>query len=103
MLVALDAVDKEANRVNPRAQVLITVGELAGLLADGRPLTILDVRWKLGEPDGYPAYLQGHLPGAVYASLDDELSDQTIADRGRHPLPSGHSVAAAARRCEVAA
>jgi thiosulfate/3-mercaptopyruvate sulfurtransferase len=87
--------------VNARAQVLITAEELAGLLANGRPLTILDVRWKLGEPDGYPAYLQGHLPGAVYASLENELSDHTISGRGRHPLPSGRSVQAAARRWGV--
>jgi thiosulfate/3-mercaptopyruvate sulfurtransferase len=87
--------------VNARAQVLITAAELAGLLADGRSVTILDVRWKLGEPDGYPAYLQGHLPGAVYASLEDELSDHTITGRGRHPLPSGRSVEAAARRWGV--
>ena len=42
--------------------------------------------------------LQGHLPGAVYVSLEDELSDHTITGRGRHPLPSGRSVEAAARR-----
>jgi thiosulfate/3-mercaptopyruvate sulfurtransferase len=34
----------------------------------------------------------------VYVSLDDELSDHTIAGRGRHPLPSGRSLEAAARR-----
>ena len=87
--------------MNARAQVLITAAELADLLADGHPVTILDVRWKLGGPDGFPAYLQGHLPGAVYASLEDHLSDHTITDRGRHPLPSGRSVEAAARRWGV--
>ncbi len=81
--------------------MLITAAELNGHIQSGRPLTILDVRWKLDEPDGYPAYLQGHLPGAVYVSLEDELSDHTIAGRGRHPLPSGHSVEAAARRWGV--
>lgn len=81
-----------------RAQVLITAGEFAGLIRSGRPVVILDVRWKLGEPDGYSAYLQGHLPGAVYVCLEDELSDHRVAGRGRHPLPSGRSVEAAARR-----
>jgi thiosulfate/3-mercaptopyruvate sulfurtransferase len=33
----------------------------------------------------------------VYVSLDDELSDHTIAGRGRHPLPSGRDLEAAAR------
>jgi thiosulfate/3-mercaptopyruvate sulfurtransferase len=61
-------------------------------------VTILDVRWRLDKPDGRAAYLQGHIPGAVYVSLDDELSDHTITGRGRHPLPSGRSVEASARR-----
>ncbi|OBB66323.1 sulfurtransferase [Mycobacterium sp. 852014-50255_SCH5639931] len=81
-----------------RDQVLITVAELAGLLEAGDPVTILDVRWRLDEPDGRPAYLDGHLPGAVYASLEDELSDHTVAGRGRHPLPSGRDLQVAARR-----
>lgn len=81
-----------------RDQVLITAAELAGLIEAGDPVTVLDVRWRLDEPDGSPAYLQGHLPGAVYVSLEEELSDHTIGGRGRHPLPSGRSLEAAARR-----
>jgi thiosulfate/3-mercaptopyruvate sulfurtransferase len=84
--------------LNARARVLITVSELADLLGAGAPVTILDVRWRLDEPDGHAAYLQGHIPGAVYASLEDELSDHTITGRGRHPLPSGRNVEASARR-----
>jgi len=84
--------------VDTRAQVLITAAELGGLIQAGDPITVLDVRWRLDEPDGRAAYLQGHLPGAVYVSLDEELSDHTIAGRGRHPLPSGRSLEAAARR-----
>jgi thiosulfate/3-mercaptopyruvate sulfurtransferase len=79
--------------VDPRAQVLISAAELAGA-----PLSILDVRWRLDEPDGRAAYLQGHLPGAVYVSLEEELSDHTVTGRGRHPLPSGRNLEAAARR-----
>ena len=81
-----------------RSQVLITTTELAALIDAGEPLTVLDVRWRLDEPDGRPAYLQGHLPGAVYVSLEEELSDHTVAGRGRHPLPSGRNLQAAARR-----
>jgi thiosulfate/3-mercaptopyruvate sulfurtransferase len=83
--------------------VLITAGELANLLEAADLVTILDVRWRLDEPDGQATYLQGHLPGAVYVSLDDELSDHSIAGRGRHPLPSGRSVETAARRWGVRA
>lgn len=81
--------------------MLITAAELADLIQAGEPLTILDVRWRIDEPDGRPAYLEGHIPGAVYASLEDELSDHTVAGRGRHPLPSGRDLQAAARRWGV--
>lgn len=84
-----------------RADVLITADELMGMLAAGEPVAVLDVRWQLSEPDGRAAYLQGRIPGAVYVSLEDELTDHTVAGRGRHPLPSGPAVAAAARRWGV--
>jgi thiosulfate/3-mercaptopyruvate sulfurtransferase len=87
--------------LNARAQVLITAAELSDLIRAGDPVTILDVRWRLDRPDGRPAYLQGHVPGAVYVSLEDELSDHTVTGRGRHPLPSGRSVEASARRWGV--
>ncbi len=81
-----------------RAQVLITAAELAGLIQAGDPVTILDVRWRLDEPDGRATYLRGHIPDAVYVSLEEELSDHTMTGRGRHPLPQGSSLQAAARR-----
>ncbi len=81
-----------------RDQVLITATELAALIDAGDPPTILDVRWRLDDPDGRAAYLEGHLPGAVYVSLEYELSDHSIGGRGRHPLPSGRNLEAAARR-----
>jgi thiosulfate/3-mercaptopyruvate sulfurtransferase len=84
-----------------RDQVLITVTELAAAIDAGEPLSILDVRWRVDQPDGRPAYLDGHVPGAVYVSLDDELSDHTVDGRGRHPLPSGRRLEAAARRWGV--
>lgn len=62
---------------------------------------MLDVRWSLAEPDGEQAYLNGHLPGAVYVSLDDDLTDHRVTGHGRHPLPSGAGLQAAARRWGV--
>ncbi len=84
-----------------RDDVLITATELAALLAADDPVTILDVRWQLTEPDGRQAYERGHIPGAVYVSLEDELSDHSVEGRGRHPLPSGRAVEAAGRRWGV--
>jgi thiosulfate/3-mercaptopyruvate sulfurtransferase len=86
-----------------RDRVLISAGEVARLLDSGRPVTLLDVRWELTRPDGRAAYEQGHLPGAVYVSLEDELSDHRVPGRGRHPLPSGPDLQAAARRWGVRA
>jgi thiosulfate/3-mercaptopyruvate sulfurtransferase len=81
-----------------RGEVLVTATELGALIAGAAPLTILDVRWELTQPDGRAAYEEGHVPGAVYASLDDDLTDHLVTGRGRHPLPSGSAVQTAARR-----
>ena len=84
-----------------RDEVLITATELARLIDAGDPPAILDVRWRLDDPDGRAAYLGGHVPGAVYVSLEDELSDHSVTGRGRHPLPSGRKLQVAARRWGV--
>jgi thiosulfate/3-mercaptopyruvate sulfurtransferase len=84
--------------VHARDRVLITADRLAALFDSGGPPAVLDVRWRLDQPDGQAAYLRGHIPGAVYVSLEDELSDHTAERRGRHPLPSGRNLQRAARR-----
>jgi thiosulfate/3-mercaptopyruvate sulfurtransferase len=56
----------------------------------GRPdWIIVDCRFDLARPEvGRQAYERGHIPGAVYAHLNDELSGPPLTDCGRHPLPS---------------
>ncbi|MDM2399631.1 sulfurtransferase [Mycobacteroides abscessus] len=75
--------------------VLISPSELADRLTDFR---LLDVRWTVMAPDGRPAYLAGHLPGAVFVDLDADLADHSATGRGRHPLPTPQALAASARR-----
>ncbi|OAT67586.1 thiosulfate sulfurtransferase [Mycobacteroides immunogenum] len=75
--------------------VLISPSELADRLTDVR---LLDVRWTVMAPDGRPAYLAGHLPGAVFVDLDADLADHSATGRGRHPLPTPQALAASARR-----
>ncbi|MDH5325305.1 MAG: sulfurtransferase [Gammaproteobacteria bacterium] len=49
---------------------------------------IVDCRFSLADANaGQNAYLQGHIPGAVYADLDKDLSSPITANSGRHPLP----------------
>jgi thiosulfate/3-mercaptopyruvate sulfurtransferase len=36
---------------------------------------------------GYEDYLESHLPGAIYADLDNDLSGKLSEQTGRHPLP----------------
>ncbi|MGV0852648.1 sulfurtransferase [Mycolicibacterium phlei] len=78
--------------------VFISAQELTGLLGT---VTLLDVRWQLTEPDGRAGYEAEHIPGAVYVSLEDELSDHSVTGRGRHPLPSGAALQESARRWGV--
>lgn len=75
--------------------VLISPSELADRLTDVR---LLDVRWTVMAPDGRPAYLAGHLPGAVFVDLDADLADHSATGRGRHPLPTPQALQASARR-----
>lgn len=69
-----------------QAGPLISVPELADALAGREPPVLIDVRWRLGGPPGIDGYRAGHLPGAVFADLDAELSGAPGAG-GRHPLP----------------
>ncbi|WP_237569150.1 sulfurtransferase [Mycolicibacterium lacusdiani] len=84
-----------------RADVLIAAPELRARLDAGEDVSVLDVRWQLAAPDGRADYEAGHVPGAVYVSLDDDLTDHAVVGRGRHPLPSGRDVQEAARRWGV--
>jgi thiosulfate/3-mercaptopyruvate sulfurtransferase len=69
------------------ARPLITAPALERLLDSGQgPVALLDVRWRLGGPPGIQAYLQGHLPGAVFIDLDKDLAGLP-GNGGRHPLP----------------
>ncbi|ADG75484.1 Rhodanese domain protein [Cellulomonas flavigena DSM 20109] len=81
-----------------RREVLVEPDELARLLADDEPVTLLDVRWALGRTDGHERYLAAHLPGAVYVDLDTELAAPPSPATGRHPLPAVADLERAARR-----
>jgi thiosulfate/3-mercaptopyruvate sulfurtransferase len=64
------------------------------LLQSGGALAV-DCRHELANPArGARDYAQAHVPGAVYADLDHDLSDLSIEGRGRHPLPDAAAFSA---------
>lgn len=72
----------------------INATELADHL--GNPdWAIIDSRFKLAEPEqGGLDYESAHIPGAVYAHVDHDLSSPVIKGvTGRHPLPSVQTIA----------
>lgn len=77
---------------------LVRPDQLAAELTSGARVRLLDVRWRLNEPEGRPGYLAGHLPGAVYVDLERELSRPGRPEEGRHPLPDFADLQAAVQR-----
>ncbi len=66
---------------------LISANELSGHIKDPNWI-VFDCRFTLAETGaGRAAYLQSHLPGAIYVHLDDDMSSPITASTGRHPLP----------------
>ena len=70
---------------------LITCTELQALQQSAAPLLIVDCTADLMNPAaGLQQFLDAHIPGAIHADLDHDLSAHGTADAasgGRHPLP----------------
>jgi thiosulfate/3-mercaptopyruvate sulfurtransferase len=64
--------------------------------------TLLDVRWELGGPPGWPLYLEGHIPGAAFVDLETALAGPP-GEGGRHPLPPVDVFGSAMRAAGVSA
>ncbi|MET3443660.1 thiosulfate/3-mercaptopyruvate sulfurtransferase [Variovorax paradoxus] len=91
---------------------LVSVEQLQQLQAGDLPLMVFDCSFDLMKPDaGVQQYAAAHIPGAVHANLDTDLSakhgvpgahgdvvvaqeDGVPASGGRHPLPSREKFAA---------
>jgi len=91
---------------------LISVEQLQALQASGAPYRVFDCSFDLMRPEaGAAQYRAAHIPGAMYANLDTDLSakhgrpsqdgrvlaaneDGESASGGRHPLPSRERFAA---------
>lgn len=67
---------------------LIDAATLASHIGDPA-FALIDCRFKLEDDSwGEQEYEAGHIPGAVYAHLDRDLSGPKDGHNGRHPLPA---------------
>lgn len=66
---------------------LVQAETLGAALGDAG-LAVVDCRFSLADPAaGERAWREAHIPGAVYAHLDRDLSDHRKQGQGRHPWP----------------
>jgi thiosulfate/3-mercaptopyruvate sulfurtransferase len=77
-----------------RPGLLVDVGSIP---ADA---VLVDTRLALTGPSGRERYDAGHLPGAAFVDVDDDLAAPP-GSRGRHPLPEPADFVAAMRRAGV--
>lgn len=70
------------------AMTLISAPQLAARITAGQAVLVVDCRADLANPaSAHARYLQGHIPGALFADLEHDLSDLRKPGLGRHPLP----------------
>ena len=74
---------------------LAAVQESQAARDDGRRVVFADVRYYLDGRRGRDAYDRGHLPGAIFVDVDDDLAAHGAPPtEGRHPLPDPEVFAA---------
>ena len=72
---------------------LVTAHELAQHL-DDPSWVVFDVRHDLADTEkGRRAYAEGHIPGAYFLHMDEDLSGAKDGRNGRHPLPEARTFA----------
>jgi thiosulfate/3-mercaptopyruvate sulfurtransferase len=80
---------------------LVDPARLAGHVQDPR-WCVVDCRHDLMDHAlGAREYAAGHIAGAVFARMEDELSGRKTGTNGRHPLPPREELAALLRRWGV--
>jgi thiosulfate/3-mercaptopyruvate sulfurtransferase len=83
---------------------LVTAGWLLDRLGQ-QGHVVVDCRWALGSPGaGLAAWEEGHIPGAHFLDVEEELSAPPgTGTGGRHPLPSAQAFAQAAASAGIGA
>jgi thiosulfate/3-mercaptopyruvate sulfurtransferase len=82
-------------------RTLIAPAALAKCIGEHSAI-VIDCRFKLDDPGwGSNAFRTSHIPSAVYAHLDRDLSGPKTGTNGRHPLPDIAAFGATLRRLGV--
>ena len=72
---------------NLKDNELISVEEFAKVILKEK-ITVIDCRFSLANKTyGEEEYLKGHIPGAVFLNIEEELTGKVGIHGGRHPLP----------------
>ena len=83
---------------SPGMTLLVSVEELAA----HPEWRVFDCRHDLKNTEyGRQAYARGHIPGALFLHLDEDLSGATTGGNGRHPLPAIEDFARRMSECGV--
>lgn len=81
-----------------KLRTLVSANELVAMQAQ-RAVLVVDCRFDLADSGkGERDYVDGHVPGSVYANLDRDLSDLAQRGVGRHPPPSDDAFSASLAR-----
>jgi thiosulfate/3-mercaptopyruvate sulfurtransferase len=81
---------------------LISAQALQALIESGSPLVVLDASFDLTDAAaGERAYVEAHLPGALYLHLDRDMCGAKTGHNGRHPLPERAAFATTAGRIGI--
>lgn len=82
-------------------RILMSVNELRQQI--GRAdIAIVDTRFDLADPAaGRRSYREGHIPGAVFLDLDEDLAGAPGPQTGRHPLPDVAAISATLGRLGI--
>ena len=71
----------------PDFRTLVSVDDLRAHLFD-HDWCVIDCRHNLMDfAEGWRLYQEGHIPGAAFAHIEDDLAGPKTGSNGRHPLP----------------
>ena len=83
-------------------KILVSTSDLADHLGDPG-WVVFDTRHDLMNPaKGPQLYAEGHIPGAYFLHVDDDLSAPKNGKNGRHPMADIAEFAKKVNRCGVA-